>query len=224
MLISVIIPAHNEEKYIEKTLKSLNKQTLNRGSYEIIVCNDASSDDTCGLSEKYADKVLNLAKQKSISKVRNNGAKIAKGRILVFVDADTIVKPNLLKVISKTINKKTAFCAPIQMYNNKSMRAFLEFNKFLLQNMPELGLIGGCCMAISKDAFNELNGFDENYLMNEDRKMHLELLKRGYKFKIINTSVRTSDRKIKKLGLVKFMTNSIHSFLMPKKADYIKIR
>ena len=60
--ISVIIPAHNEEKYIDKTLQSLNNQTLNCDDYEIIVCNDGSTDKTGMIAKKYAGKVLDLKK------------------------------------------------------------------------------------------------------------------------------------------------------------------
>ena len=91
--ISIIIPTLNEEKYIENTLKALKNQDYN-GKYEIIVADGMSKDRTVKIAQKYADKVIKV-KKPGISAGRNAGAGIAKGGIFLFIDADTIVFPNL---------------------------------------------------------------------------------------------------------------------------------
>ena len=82
--ISVIIPAHNEERYLGKTLDSLRQQ--NFLNYEtIIVCNGCT-DQTAEVARKYDNqntKIINL-KEANVSLARNKGAEIARGKNLVF--------------------------------------------------------------------------------------------------------------------------------------------
>ncbi|MEK6808602.1 MAG: glycosyltransferase family A protein, partial [Nanoarchaeota archaeon] len=80
-MISFIIPAYQEEKYIERTLRSIPDNFE-----KIVVCNGCS-DQTYNIAKKYAE-VINIS-EKNVSKARNLGAKIAKNNLLVFLDADT---------------------------------------------------------------------------------------------------------------------------------------
>lgn len=87
-LISVIVPAHNEEKLIGKSLKSIRK--TNYPNYELIVICDSCSDSTPKIAKKYSKKVFKVG-FKNVSEVRNYGANKANGEIIVFFDADTLV-------------------------------------------------------------------------------------------------------------------------------------
>ena len=94
-IISIIIPAYNEEKFIEQTLISLKKQNCGI-PYEIIVCDNNSKDKTPEIAQKYADKVVSETKQGG-GYARNKGASIAQGKYLVFTDADTVFPENYLE-------------------------------------------------------------------------------------------------------------------------------
>ena len=92
-LVSIIVSAQNEEKYIENTLKSI--KNLRYPNYELIIICDSCSDKTYKISKIHSSKVFNV-NFKNISKVRNFGAKKSRGEILAFFDADTIpdkIKP-----------------------------------------------------------------------------------------------------------------------------------
>ena len=102
--VSVIIPTLNEEKYIEKTLKALKNQDF-EGKFEIIVADGMSKDNTVKIAEKYADKVI-LVKKKGIAAGRNEGARVAKGDVLIFVDADTVLLPNTISELVKAFKDK----------------------------------------------------------------------------------------------------------------------
>jgi len=63
-MISVIIPSYNEEENIAQCLVSLSHQNIARGEYEIIVVDGGSTDDTCEIARKYADKVFTQTSKK----------------------------------------------------------------------------------------------------------------------------------------------------------------
>ncbi|GIW62271.1 MAG: hypothetical protein KatS3mg090_0097 [Patescibacteria group bacterium] len=98
MKISVIIPAYNEEKYIEATLKSLTKQT--KKPFEIIVVDNNCTDRTAEIAKKYNCKVIKETRQ-GITPARNKGFSSAQGDIFVKLDADTIVDKDFLEKIEQ---------------------------------------------------------------------------------------------------------------------------
>src|SRR5260221_4689869 len=110
MKISVIIPTSNEEKVILECLASLRQQT--EKDFEIIVVDDRSIDNTLQILAKLKIKNSKLKileqKHEGPAMARNLGAKHAKGKILIFVDADMTYDPNFLRKLIEPIEKKTA--------------------------------------------------------------------------------------------------------------------
>ena len=103
IVASVIIAAYNAEEYIAECLDSLVKQTLNK--IEIVCVNDGSSDGTLQIMRQYAQKdqrikIINQENQRQAC-ARNNALKIAKGKYIVFVDADDYIAPNAVEKIYK---------------------------------------------------------------------------------------------------------------------------
>jgi glycosyltransferase involved in cell wall biosynthesis len=223
--ISVIIPAHNEEKYIEKTLKSLvNQTTLKNDDYEIIVCNDASADKTSEIAKKYAGKVLDLKKCKSISEVRNKGAKIAKGEILLFIDADTIANKDLLEKLLE-VKEPCGICKQV-IYGDYDLTFLNNINEFLICYFPKLSVTPGCCMFISKKIFNIIGGFNEELKTNEDNEIFRRIISHNFKIGLINSQVYTSDRRIgKDFGKILDQFSNYLNFIFNKKSkDYEFLR
>ena len=102
--ISIIIPAFNEEKYIEKTIQSIKKSSSK--DYEIIVALDSCTDKTEDIVKKLNVKYITLKSRKAAA-ARNAGAKLARGEILVFLDADTLIPKDLLKDLPNTMKTCT---------------------------------------------------------------------------------------------------------------------
>ena len=101
-LISVIVPAWNEEKYIGRCLESLKKQTyLN---YEIVVIDNNCIDKTVEIAKKFGARVVAEKKQGMIP-ARQRGFKEARGEIVVKTDADCVPKANWLETIYRTFQK-----------------------------------------------------------------------------------------------------------------------
>ena len=97
-LISVIIPAYNAEEFLEQCLDSLTTQSLD--DFEVIIIDDGSTDSTAAIANNYehTDERFRLVRQKNegVSKARNVGIELAKGRCLTFLDADDALHPNAL--------------------------------------------------------------------------------------------------------------------------------
>ncbi|MDD1705818.1 MAG: glycosyltransferase [Methanoregulaceae archaeon] len=96
-MISVIVPAYNEEQNIGKCLESLSRQTIPRDLYEIIVVDGGSRDRTREIAAEYADLVF-IQTSRKVGGARNDGAQKAQGDIIATTDADCIIPPDWLSV------------------------------------------------------------------------------------------------------------------------------
>lgn len=108
--ISLILPAYNVESYIGKCIESCLLQDLNKTEYEIIIVNDGSTDSTLeiALSYKYQNSNIYILSQinQGLSMARNNGAKIAKGKYIWFIDSDDYIAQNCLMTILNIIESQ----------------------------------------------------------------------------------------------------------------------
>lgn len=99
ILLSVIVPVYNCEKYIAQCLESLTKQNLTKEQYEVLVINDGSTDKTAEIVLEYCEKydyfTLISQENKGVSGARNLGIDHARGKYISFVDADDLVAENL---------------------------------------------------------------------------------------------------------------------------------
>ena len=104
-LISVIIPAYNEEKYISKSIESLLSQIYKY--LEIIVVDDGSTDKTREIIKRYPVKLINQ-KHKGLGASRNNGVSHSKGKLLALLDADLVYDRKYIQKLAEPIFKKNA--------------------------------------------------------------------------------------------------------------------
>src|SRR3954462_12633372 len=104
-MISVIIPAHNEQKYIRSTLEALENQDY--GWYEVVVVANGCSDLTAEVARGHCQRLIVLS-QKSLGVARNLGARMAKGEILLFLDADTLLEPSALSRVAEEFTRERA--------------------------------------------------------------------------------------------------------------------
>jgi len=205
-MISIIVPALNEEKYIKPTLKALKNQDY-KGKYEIIVADGMSKDNTVRIAKKFADKVITV-KQKGVAAGRNEGAKIAKGEILLFLDADTILLFNGLTEISRPFRSKKVIgvaCSILALSPEaKDFALYWSFNQFMRKSMEtKKPQIPGICCAYRKKTFEKVGGFNEYLNTLEDFELSERISKEGKIVFIPNTLALTSNRRIRKWGRMK---------------------
>lgn len=98
--LSVVLPVHNGEQYLHEAIESVLSQSFK--DYELIVIDDASTDNTQGILENYLNKdprviLIKLEKQASLADVLNEGLKVAKGSYIVRMDADDVMYPTRLQ-------------------------------------------------------------------------------------------------------------------------------
>lgn len=173
--VSVIVPAHNEENYIAKTLDSLTRQ---KTPHELIVVANGCTDRTAQISYDLGAKVIEL-ETASIPLAKNKGASKAEGDILVFNDADTIVAPNYLESIAASLQDSEYGSARAKAENWKlgtlAYIAMLNFG----------GLVSrGSCgnMFVTRDAFEKIGGFDGHFVRGEDADLSIRLRRNGCSF------------------------------------------
>ncbi|MGC8924005.1 MAG: glycosyltransferase [Candidatus Micrarchaeia archaeon] len=213
MKFSVIVPTLNEEKYIEECLSTLYAQDTT-DSYEIIVADSHSTDKTVRIAEKYADKVVSCGK--GISHGRNSGAKAAKGKYLVFIDADSLASPGLLSAYSKVFERKDCIAGTGPIFPKEKLGSFEDifvnigsklytesWIKFLI-SIGKPAFIGSNS-AFSKEKFMEIGGFREDLNTFEDGDLSMRLVGKGRFAFHSNAKVYTSIRRLKRWGYLKFI-------------------
>ena len=112
ILISVILPVYNAEKYLDNSIKSILSQSYK--NIELIIINDGSSDNSKKICEKYQkdDKRIRIINKsnKGVSAARNDGIKEAKGEYICFFDADDFLENDM---IEKMVESAQANCSDI---------------------------------------------------------------------------------------------------------------
>ncbi len=103
MRFSIVVPAHNEAAFLAATLTTLQEQDF-AGAYEVIVVDNASTDDTATLARSYGVRVVDEP-ERGVCAARQRGADVATGDYLVSVDADTLYPPTWLSTIDRTIRQ-----------------------------------------------------------------------------------------------------------------------
>lgn len=109
VLISLVIPIYNAEKYLERLLKSIVSQTYN-GKYEVVLINDGSVDDSQAIIDEYVGRYPNIFRaftqsNKGISSARNRGIRESQGKYIGFIDNDDYLLPTYLEKIAKKISE-----------------------------------------------------------------------------------------------------------------------
>ncbi len=107
--LSVVIPAHNSRDTIEDCLKSIKNSVYK--DYELLVVDDASSDNTPEIAGKYADKIIRLENNQGRAMARNIGIKAANGKVVVNIDSDIVINPDTLKIIADFLSKHSSVYA-----------------------------------------------------------------------------------------------------------------
>ena len=122
--VSLIIPVYNTEKFLERALKSVEKQTFKY--FETIIINDGSTDKSAEIIERFAQNNENVTvinqKNQGLSAARNAGIKKAKGEYIAFLDSDDFLMPTFLSSLYRLASKNNAdiaYCA-YKLYYDKS--------------------------------------------------------------------------------------------------------
>ncbi len=189
--ISIIIPVYNGGTSFHCCLSSLMKAVI--PSTEIIVVADGDTDGSWLVAENFGVKVIRIPTSGGPAKARNIGAKVAKGDILFFVDADVVIYPDTISKVLKAFENKPDLTALIGSYDDAPGSSnFLSQYKNLFHHYThqiakeEASTFWGACGAIRRQVFLSVGGFDENYRRPsiEDIELGCRLKAAGYRIKL----------------------------------------
>lgn len=200
-MLSIIIPTLNEEKLLPILLSQIKKQ--NFPSFEIIVADFNSKDKTVEIAKNFGCR---LAKGGLPAKGRNEGAKIARGDIFLFLDADNVYLPEkFLEELIFEFKKRNLGVAsfPICPDGNWFDKfAYKIYNRFAKLTQNFLAHATNAVL-VKKDVFEKIGGFDEEIKIGEDHDFARRASKIA-KFGFIETKpVLTSTRRFKRDGRLK---------------------
>ena len=165
--ITVIIPVKNGGAVFEECLTAL--RASQGASYEILVLDDGSTDNSAEIARKYSCHLVELPSSLGPSNARNRGAKMAKGDILFFIDADIMVRQNALHTINNIFRDKqlvaiTGVLSETIRYNNFSSQYKNLWMRYSYLEMPDkVSLFYTSVAAIRKEIFLKTGGFDTGY-------------------------------------------------------------
>ncbi|MDT2737498.1 glycosyltransferase family 2 protein [Enterococcus pseudoavium] len=154
--ITIMVPAHNEEIVIEKTIEYLMNQ-LNYSNYEVLVIDDGSTDDTPNILRRLAEKydnlrVIRVEKNKGKAHAFDIGVAFTKGELILSNDADTVPEPDALNYyvnyfIRRDANNISAVTANMDVQNRTKLIAksqTVEFSSIVgIIKRTQIGVLGG---------------------------------------------------------------------------------
>ena len=225
-MISIIIPALNEEKYIGKILKSIKEQ--GRDDVEIIVADAGSEDKTREIAQQYGCKIVDGGLP---AVGRNAGAKVAKGDILIFADADVVFPGDFFeKGLFEFEERKLGIASVLLDLEGRSYQLRMD----IFYNIPILLLEkilphGAMTIIVRRKIFDKVGGFDESVMFAEDLYFVRQAAKEG-KFGLLRSvRILTFPRRYLKDGVfptyVKFLLVELYMFFLgPVRSDIFRYR
>ena len=195
--ISIIIPACNEEQYMPATLEALARQTYK--NFEVIVVTNGCTDKTAEVASGHCDQLIVL-KEKGLGPARNLGAQKAMGEILLFLDADTLLEPDALKIVAQNFRPKHAMGT---LKGQPDTQRLTYKIIYLLKNAIHFSHIhfGSSGVILCwKEHFQKVGGFDDALYLRENSHLMKRLRQFGrYKY-IHRTKAVTSMRRYESKG------------------------
>jgi GT2 family glycosyltransferase len=197
-MVSVIIPAHNEEAYLGQTLEAINRQHYR--NFEIIVIANGCTDRTVGIAEGHCQNLIVMG-EKGLSRARNLGARDARGDVLLFLDADTLLEWDALETIAQCFTRQYAAGTLRGRPDAKRLSYRLIYWLKNLEHRWRLHAGSSGVILCWKDDFQAVGGFDERLEVMENSDLIKKLMSLGKYLYMDQTTATTSMRRYQKNGL-----------------------
>jgi len=166
MLISVVIPAYNEEQYLDRCLVALARQTYPAGRFEVIVVDNGSTDGTAEIARRYGGVRVIAEPRKGVAYARQAGFAAARGAVIASTDADTTVPPFWVSRIAAHFRANPALGAvygPVHWPDGRPVEQLLVRYPVTwglwASNRVRRSLWWGSNFAVRQEVFWEAGGF-----------------------------------------------------------------
>jgi glycosyltransferase involved in cell wall biosynthesis len=207
MDVSVVIPSRNAARTIGAQLDALSRQEWN-GSWEVIIADNGSSDGTQDIGRSYAKrlpgfKLCDAAKRRGPGYARNAGAKVARGKAVVFCDADDVAAPGWLAAMGNALQIHDFVANRLEVARLNAPRfanVMPDVQSAGLQQIeypPYLPHAGACGLGIKRPIHELLGGFDESLPFLEDTDYCFRAQLKGFELRFVPDAVmhyRMRDR------------------------------
>lgn len=191
MMLSIIIPTYNAEKYIEKCLNSILDELKENLNVEVILINDGSTDNTKNIYKKYTNKQLKVIENDNhgVSYSRNCGIKCATGKYIMFVDSDDMLEQCWYSKICKYL-----FSDYDVIYFSKQVKSDVskkKLFKYIIGDNEKEICLAGPISKLFKTEYLEKNKitFKEDLINGEDMLFNISALIHSSKIKIVNETI-----------------------------------
>jgi len=187
-MISVIIPVYNSEHSIGACLESLKRQTISRDKYEIIVVDDGSTDKTAGVVKSFDVRYI-YQRNQGPAAARNSGVKVAKGDIVLFIDADCRATENWIEEMVRPFNNPD-IAGVKGVYRTEQSDLIARFVQIeyeqkyeRMKKIPYIDFIDTYSAGFRRDIFLKYGGYDTSFptASVEDQEFSFRLAKDGHK-------------------------------------------
>jgi GT2 family glycosyltransferase len=207
--LSIIVPVYNNSRDLKDCLSAIKAASL--PNTEIIVVDDASTDDTFPTASGLGVRTLQLATNSGVAAARNFGARHARGEILFFVDADVVIPLGTVKRVIEAFEGNPALTAVFGSYDAqpRAKETVSQYRNllhhFVHQNgKSEASTFWAGCGAIRRSAFERVGGFDERRYRHpsiEDIELGYRLRQAGYRIRL-DKSLQVTHLKKWTLGSI----------------------
>jgi glycosyltransferase involved in cell wall biosynthesis len=179
--MSVVVPAYDEAEILPRTLDQLRRCAAAVDTpVEIVVVDNGSTDGTAEIAAAHGARVVTEPDRRGVARARNAGAAATEGEVLVFVDADVWLPHGALARVAREM--AAGGCVggafePDYRPRRSAVRAYLRL-WWAVSRVARMAQ--GACQFFSREAFEELGGYDEHYFVGEDGELwwRLQLLAR----------------------------------------------
>jgi glycosyltransferase involved in cell wall biosynthesis len=198
-MISFIVPAHNEEVCLARTLPAIHESARATSlPYEIIVVDDASTDATAEIARQHNARVVSV-NHRQIAATRNSGARAAGGDRFFFVDADTTINARAVSAALRCMDRGVVG-GGAPFWVEGAVPLYISLIAMVGGIFMKLvGFPGGAFIFCTREAFAGTGGFNERLYCGEEGLMALALRREG-RFMIIWQRVLTSGRRFRRMS------------------------
>ncbi|HZO95352.1 MAG TPA: glycosyltransferase [Candidatus Baltobacteraceae bacterium] len=174
-LVSVIVPTYNSAAFLERSLRSIRAQDYE--PLEIVVADNASTDDTVAIAHRLADVVIQAGPERCAQ--CNAAVRAAHGELVYRVDSDFVLEPGVVAAAVELCERG----ADAVLVNNESEPSvsFWARVRYFERCMYKDSALHVGARFFRRSAFEAVGGFDESLLAGEDYDIHNRLLKAGYR-------------------------------------------
>jgi glycosyltransferase involved in cell wall biosynthesis len=212
-LISIIIPAYNEEKLLPQILAQFPPDLLVSMDAEVVVSDGGSSDSTVKISSEFGAVVVrhDEERRQTIAEGRNRGAEVARGDVLVFINADVRVSDprRFLEEARRMIGIAgvAGLTSVVHVFPEEETLADRLFHLWHNSYVRFLNLIGegmgrGECQILTAELFRRIGGYNQSMVAGEDYDLFRRVRKHGRIHMLHGITVFESPRRFRKYGYI----------------------